>query len=70
MKNANYNLIKMLLAKLDDTWRVEKHYAADAERHGCKSCAALMEKIAAEDQKHVAMIKEELERHIKDKKFD
>jgi hypothetical protein len=70
MKNANYNLVKLLLAKLDDSWRVEKHYASDAAKHGCKDCQRILKQILEIDQKHVEMLREELARHIKDKKFD
>jgi len=70
MKNANYNLVKMLLSKLDDTWRVEKYYATDAAELSCRGCQAVLDKILADDQKHVEMLREELARHIKEKKFE
>ncbi len=70
MQNANYDLLKMLLTKLDDTWRVEKYYAEDARKYECKECAELMKKIAAEDQRHLELLKKELERHVKEGNFD
>jgi len=70
MKNANYNLVKLLLNKLDDTWRVEKHYEADAHVHGCKDCQKILKKILADDKQHVEMLREELAKHIKKEKFD
>ncbi len=70
MKNANYNLVKMLLSKLDDTWRVEKYYAGDAAELSCKNCQAVLKKILSDDQKHVELLREELDKHIKDKKFE
>ena len=70
MKNANYNLVKMLLAKLDDTWRVEKHYADDAKEISCKDCQAMMKKILDDDQHHVEMLRHELAKHINGKRFD
>lgn len=70
MKNANYNLVKMLLTKLDDAWRVEKYYATDAAELACKDCQAVLRKILADDQKHVEMLREELAKHIKEKKFE
>jgi len=70
MKNANYNLVKMLLNKLDDAWRVEKHYASDAAKSGCAGCAGLLKKILADDQQHAEMLRKELAKHIQDKKFD
>jgi rubrerythrin len=70
MKNANYNLVKLLLNKLDDAWRVEKHYAKDARESSCKECQAMMKKILADEQRHVEMLRTELAKHIKGKKFD
>jgi hypothetical protein len=65
MKNANYNLIKMLLAKLDDTWRIEKHYAKDAQESACTSCQDVLKKIHEADMKHVDMLRKELAKHVK-----
>ncbi|MDD5251830.1 MAG: hypothetical protein PHT12_04330 [Patescibacteria group bacterium] len=70
MKNTNYNLVKMLLGKLDDGWRVERHYAGDATKSGCKSCAALLKKILADDKRHAKMLRDELAKHVRNKKFD
>lgn len=70
MKNANYNLVKMLLAKLDDTWRLERHYAKDAEDLGCKGCQSILEKILEADAEHAEMLRRELSRHMKDNIFD
>lgn len=70
MKNANYNLVKMLLSKLDDTWRVEKYYASDAAALACKDCQAILKAILKDDQRHVEMLRAELAKHIKDKTFD
>jgi len=70
MKNANYNLVKLLLLKLDDTWRVEKYYASDAAQLDCRECQEMLKKILADDQKHVEMLRAELAKHIKDKKFE
>lgn len=70
MKNANYNLVKMLLAKLDDAWRVEKFYAGDAKALGCKRCGEILKRILAEDSKHIEELREELARHIREEAFD
>lgn len=70
MKNANYNLVKMLLRKLDDAWRVEKHYAEDASRMGCPDCEKILTKILAQDKRHAELLRAELAKHIKSKKFD
>jgi hypothetical protein len=65
MKNANYNLVKLLLNKLDDTWRVEKHYEKDAKAMSCKNCQAILKKILEADKLHVDMLRAELAKHIK-----
>jgi rubrerythrin len=70
MKNGNYNLVKLLLNKLDDTWRVEKHYAKDAKAMSCKDCQAILKRILDADKRHVNMLRKELSKHIKGKKFD
>jgi len=69
MKNANYNLVKMLLAKLDDAWRVEQHYSKDAAEHGCEECRQLLDKILAADKEHIELLRQELARHIKSDQF-
>jgi len=70
MKNANYNLVKLLLNKLDDTWRVEKHYSKDAKSMSCKDCQAILGKILDADRRHVEMLRKELSKHIKTKQFE
>lgn len=70
MKNANYNLVKMLLMKLDDHWRVDKHYARDAKELGCKGCMDVLKTIIEDDAEHAELLRAELARHVKEKKFD
>lgn len=70
MQNLNYDLIKVLLGKLDDHWRITKHYTGDAEEAGCKDCLKLFEKIVKDDQNHIEMLKKELGKHISEKKFE
>lgn len=70
MRNANYNLVKLLLGKLDDAWRLEKHYAKDAREMSCKDCQAMMQNILGDDAKHAEMLRAELAKHIKGEKFD
>jgi hypothetical protein len=70
MKNANYNLVKMLLAKLDDVWRVEKHYAQDAEKLGCAGCQEVLKTILEADRKHAELLRGELAKHIQGKTFE
>lgn len=70
MKNANYNLIKLLLAKLDDAWRVERFYAGDAKAIGCQRCEEILKRILAEDSQHIEQLREEVARHVREEAFD
>ena len=69
MKNANYNLVKLLLAKLDDAWRVEQHYLKDAEDHDCVTCQELLRTILGGDREHIEALRQELAKHIKEDEF-
>jgi len=69
MKNVNYNLIKVLLGKLDDVWRVEKHYLNDVKGMKC-NCSKILKKIWQDDEKHIAMLRKEIASHVVRKKFD
>lgn len=64
MKNANYNVLKLLHSALDNAWRIEKHYMRDAAGAACK-CPELFEKMRADLEKHVEMLKAELGEHHK-----
>lgn len=70
MRDANYNLVKLLLQKLDDNWRVEQHYAKDAKATSCRGCQAVIMRILAADKRHVEMLRKELAKHIKRKTFE
>lgn len=70
MKDINYyDLLKLLLAKLDTIWRLEKHYLADAKKANCSS-ASVLEKILEEEKRHVAELKKSLEQRVDTKVFD
>ncbi len=68
MKNVNYNLLKVLHGKLDNVWRIEKHYVRDATK-GCKKCQTILKKIWSDDQKHIAALRTELATHVKKDKL-
>jgi len=55
------------LGKLDDAWRVEKHYLGDSDD---KNYRKVLEEIKADDEKHIEILKEEINRRIKEEKFD
>ena len=64
MKNINYDLVKLLHMKLDGVWRLEKFYIRDANEAKCHSVPAL-EKMLADDKRHVEMLQEEIKGRIK-----
>ena len=56
MKNINYDILKMLHSKLDNVWRLENYYVADAEKAKCHSVPALKQ-ILEEEKKQSKRIK-------------
>lgn len=70
MKNINYDLLKMLHSKLDNVWRIEKHYLKDAEETKCQHCIETWKKILEDEKKHVEMLKNKIEKKIVENKFD
>lgn len=69
MQNINYNLLKVFHSKLDNVWRLEKHYLKDAKGAKCK-CLATLNKILADDKKHIEMLKKEIEEKVKKGSFN
>ncbi len=68
MENINYDLIKLLHAKMDNVWRLEKFYCEDANKAGCsKDC---LNSILEDEKKHVEMLTEEIKCRIEAGKFD
>lgn len=65
MKNQDYNVLKLLHETLDNVWRIEKHYLADAQGSGC-DCPKLLRQMQAELQKHADALKAELARHLRE----
>lgn len=68
MLNINYDLLKLLHAKLDNVWRLEKFYVRDATKAKCHSLPAL-KKILADEKKHVNMLRDELGMRVKKEVF-
>lgn len=69
MRNINYDLIKLLLLKLDTAWRLEKFYIKDAKEAKCHSKTAL-EKILEDEKRHIEMILQEIKMRIDAGVFD
>lgn len=62
MKNLHYDLLKLLHSKLDDVWRIEKHYLRDAK--DCERCEALFKKMLDEWSRHAEELEAELAKHM------
>lgn len=70
MRDAAYNLKKLLLSKLDASWRLREHYIKDADAQGCDRCTALLERIAKLEEEHVEEIRKEIAKHIREKTLE
>lgn len=68
MKNYNYDIIKMLFASLDDSWRIEKYYLEDTK--DCPQCREVFKKMKGDIDGHIEMLKGEMERHVKEGNFE
>lgn len=69
MQNINYDLIKLLHAKLDNVWRLEKHYLTDAKEANCHS-KTVLEQILEDEKKHIKMLQDEIKMRMEADKFD
>lgn len=67
LKDWNHDLVQQLSEISDSLWRMDK-YSKAAE--GCEHCSALWEKLRGDYEEHVKMLKDEIERHVKEKRFD
>lgn len=61
MRNVNYNLVKLLLAKMDHVWRLENYYLNDAKQEDRVSIQTL-EQILEDEKRHVEMLRREVAR--------
>lgn len=68
MKNHNYDIVKMLFASLDDSYRIEKYYMEDSKV--CAHCHEIFAKMKKDIDTHVAMLQEEVARHAKEDSFN
>ncbi len=64
MKNTNYNVLKLLHSTLDNLWRIEKHYLADATGAPCQ-CPELLKEMQSDLKKQSQMLTDELAAHQK-----
>lgn len=67
MRDAGYNLIKLMLAKLDSTWRLRAYYLPDAKKLTCPHCVRVLDRIRRDEERHTEELRAEIARHIRDK---
>lgn len=67
LKDHNHDLVHSLSEKNDAVWRYPE-YLKNAE--GCLHCVNLWKKFMEDDEKHIGMLREEINRHIKENRFD
>lgn len=61
LENHSHNLIHQLSEISDSVWRIKKHYLDEAK--DCPSCKELWQKLEADYEKHIEMLKEEIKKH-------
>lgn len=68
MSNYNHDLIQLLSVKLDSLARYDL-YKKDAEDGGCKGCITIFDQMKADEEKHIQMLREQIEEHVKEGSF-
>ena len=68
LKNHNHDLIHALSEKTDAVWRYQNENLKNAA--GCEFCVSMWKKLMEDDEKHIEILKEEIQRHIKENRFD
>jgi len=68
LKNHNHDLTHSLSEKCDAVWRYQKEYIKNSS--GCEFCTNMWERIMEDDEKHIGMLKEEIQRHVRENRFD
>jgi hypothetical protein len=69
MKNINYDLVKLLQSKLDNSWRLKNFYCKDATNEQSESLDVLNQ-ILEDENRHIKLLKKEIEKRIKNNLFD
>lgn len=67
MKNGNHDLIHQLSEDLDSLWRYETYLKNAAD---CKHCLTMWREFKKIDEKKIERLKLEIERHVKEGKFN
>lgn len=67
LKDWNHDLVQQLSEISDSIWRMEQYKKASG---GCEHCLAMWEKLEADYENHVTMLRDEIIRHVKENRFD
>lgn len=67
MKDWNHDLVHQLSEDLDSLWRYGQYLK---KSKGCGHCTAMWKKFRKLDSGKVEMLKEEIGRHLREKRFD
>lgn len=67
MKNWNHDLVHQLSEDLDSLWRYKQYLKAS---RGCRHCTVMWKKFVKIDEEKVKMLRDEVARHVKEKRFD
>mgnify|MGYP001583024800 FL=1 len=67
MKNWNHDLVHQLSEDLDSLWRYREYLK---NSRGCGHCTSMWKKFEKMDQEKVKMLREEIGRHVKERRFD
>ena len=68
MRNFNYDLVHLLDLKLQNVSRYEI-YKQDAREAGCDECTHIFDEMKSEDQKHIQLLRKQIEEHVKSGQF-
>ncbi len=67
LKNHNHDLVKQLSEDSSSLWRYDT-YVKNSK--GCQRCTKMWKGMKATDAKKVKVLKDEIERHVKEGKFN
>lgn len=67
LKDHNHDLVQQLSEISDSVWRIEEYLKAS---QGCETCRALWEKLRADYEAHVSLLRDEIARHVRESRFD
>lgn len=67
MNNWNHDLVHQLSEDLDSLWRYEDYLK---NSQGCGHCSTMWRKLKELDEEKVEMLRQEIERHVNEKRFD